>query len=276
MTASSVCLEAEVCMTPFRNSTGYSNSYWLNIIYWERKLIRVIILAKASTWFNGSSSNTTFWVREKQPKKISEQYRKKWSHCNKICFLNFQEMHIYRFEHIPERAPSGERVLRLPRRKECTKKGRCAAAWPGLQKYVKAIFFRKTFEIELWYWIMIYVALFTAKVHVSIGRIVSEEFRKKGMTRNAFIFKGAGQKCFGRILNTIEGCRLKPLRNNLQKSLVCLASVSRFASSFQTKLCWSWWSDYRFYPIHVNNLSHCKKNEKENGEKNWDNIFGEG
>ena len=112
-----------------------------------------------------------------------------------------------------------------------------------------------TFEIELWFWIMIYVAFFTAKVHVSIRRIVSEEFRKKGMTRNAFIFKGAGQKCFGRMLNTIEGCRLNPLRNNLQKSLVCLAWVSRFVSSFQTKLRWSWWSDNRFYPIHIDNSS---------------------
>ena len=143
-------------------------------------------------------------------------------------------------------------------------------------KICQSHFFWKTIEIELWYWIMIYVALFTAKVHVSIGRIVSEEFRKKGMTRNAFIFKGAGEKCFGRMLNTIEGCRLSPLRNDVQKSLVCLASVSRFASSFQTKLRWSWWSDYRFYPIHVDTLSHCKKNEKENGEKNWDNIFGDG
>ena len=183
-------------------------------------------------------------------------------------------MHIYRFEPIPERAPSGEHVLRLPRRKECTKKGRRAAAWPGLQKYVKAIFFRKTFEIELWYWIMIYVAFFNAKVHVSIGRIVSEEFRKKGMTRNAFIFKGAGQKCFGRMLNTIEGCRLNPLRNNLQKSLVCLAWVSRFASSFQTKLRWSWWSDNRFYPIHADNPSHCKKIRKKMEKKTETTFLG--
>ena len=141
-------------------------------------------------------------------------------------------------------------------------------------KICQSHFFRKTFEIELWYWIMIYVAFFTAKVQVSIGRIVSEEFRKKGMTRNAFIFKGAGQKCFGRMLNTIEGCRLNPLRNNLQKSLVCLAWVSRFASSFQTKLRWSWWSDNRFYPIHVDNLSHCKKMRKKM-EKKTETTFWE-
>ena len=141
-------------------------------------------------------------------------------------------------------------------------------------KICQSHLFRKTFEIELWHLIIKYVAFFTAKVHVSNGTIVSEEFRKKGMTRNAFIFKGAGQKCFGRMLNTIEGCRLNPLRNDLQKSLACLAWVSRFASSFQTKLRWSWWSDNRFYPIHVDNLSHCKKMRKKMEKKTEISFLG--
>ena len=42
MTSSSVCLEEEVCKTPFRNSTGYSNSYWLNKIYWERNWLGLL------------------------------------------------------------------------------------------------------------------------------------------------------------------------------------------------------------------------------------------
>ena len=76
------------------------------------------------------------------------------------------------------------------------------------------------------------------------------------------------------MLNMIEGRSLNPLRNNLQKSLACLALVSRFASSFQTKLRWSWWSDNRFYPIHADNPSHCKKIRKKMEKKTETTFLG--